>query len=67
MVNKTVKRAKSCGASKYSESEIVLKFIQILNILFYITFFLSPFEVISPHLIYFMIRYSSETRILYLA
>ena len=33
MVNKTVKRAKSCGASKYSESEIVLKFIQILNII----------------------------------
>ena len=35
MVNKTVKRAKSCGASKYSESEIVLKFIQILNIIKY--------------------------------
>ena len=33
MVNKTLKRGKSCRTAKYSESEIVLKFIQILNII----------------------------------
>jgi len=33
MANKTLKRVRSCGTSKYSENEIVLKFIQMLNII----------------------------------
>ena len=33
MVNKTLKRGKSCRTAKYSENEIILKFIQILNII----------------------------------
>jgi len=33
MVIKTQKRAKSCRTAKYSENEIILKFIQILNII----------------------------------
>lgn len=33
MVNRTLKRTKSRGSSKYSESEVILKFIQMLNII----------------------------------